>query len=329
MNKVDIIGEIERYREPVLRACAGAYLHNLGKVCREFNLEHQEMLEKDDRKQHYFYQHIVGLLKADAKKSGINLYKDFFLLDKSTRHFDSENDITEKVFAKIKNILAGKVFNRDDNLFYPFNDCEYRWGDFIEYLGQGEDDGRLYFNRDVKKDFHQHLGIIKRTGTGNPYNIELIRGSSSLLTHLLNLCHRGASGGEKDVFYCRGQSKNSPAYMATPFGYESKNAGVKYREYDAARENVERIIKEHLGVDSSSFSLGKFIADLKPAFHGVMADSRRPFNNISVYDIGHSGMALLKSALWTLKGKDFTHDRFWTDKAELLSWRLLRFSLDG
>lgn len=329
MSEPDILKVFNKYREVLFRVCAGAYLHNIGKVSAAFNLDHQNLLQKEDRKQYYFYQHIAGLLKEDSIRTGINLHQDYFINNESIKHFNSKNDLTEKVFEKIKDILTREIVDSNNMLFYPFNDCEYRWGDFIEYLGQGIDNARLYFNKDAK-NFKQHLKKIEETNTGHPYYINLIRStSSSLLTHLMSLCHRGASGGEKDNFYFCKQNKDICAYMATPFGFEIENADIDYCEYVTYRKDAEEKIKQHLGANSYALKLNTFINSLKPTFQEAMADSQRPFNNISVYDIGHSGMALLKSAIWTFKGKKLTHDSFWTDEEKLVPWRLLRFSLNG
>ncbi len=324
---MDVLKEIEQYKKAVLLACAGAYLHNLGKVSKEFNLDHQKLLKENDQKQYYYYQHIVGLLKVDAIKAEINLNKEYSIDKKSIKHFGSLNDVTENVFKEIKNILSNTIFN-NNKLFSPFDDCEYRWGDFIEYLGQGTDDARLYFNKNAKNN-KQHREIMEKTSTGYPYYIELIRENSSLLTHLMNRCHDGASGGEKDNFYHCKQNKDVPVYQATPFGFESENADKDYNQYDTYRKEAEKAIKRHLSLDNNTFSLDKFISELKPTFQKALTDSQRPFNNISVHDIGHSGMAFFKSAIWTLKGKEFTHDSFWKDEGKHLRWRLLRFSLDG
>ncbi|NLV20415.1 MAG: hypothetical protein GXY49_00245 [Syntrophomonadaceae bacterium] len=326
-NSEDFLNIVRNYREAVIRASAGAYLHNLGKVSKEFNLDHQGLLfNKDKQKQYYFYQHIIGLLKADTAENTIDINQEFFITDNSKKHFASGNDTTEDVFSSETRVALARSINA---LFKPFNDCKYRWGDFIEYLGQGPDDARLYFNKDAK-NFRRHDEIIGEKGTGHPYYISLIRQPSSLLAHLMSICHRGASGGEKDVFYLQKQNKVVDSNIATPFGFETRNADKEYSEYDDLREKAEDVIKKYLSKDEQKdFSLIGFIEDLKPVFQQAMADSQRPFNNISVHDIGHSGMALLKSAIWTLRDKNLTHDSFWTDEGNWLRWRLLRFSLDG
>lgn len=331
MSQTDILEEIKKYKDAVLAACAGAYLHNLGKVSSEFNLDHQKLLKEKERKKYYFYQHIASLLKIDSEKAGLSINDDYFIAKKSINYFNTEDDLTEKVFERIRDILGKGIVAGGNKLFSPFDDCDYRWGDFMEYLGQGADDARLYFNKDVKK-YKDHENRIKITGTGSSYYIECLRGTSSLLTHLMNRCHHGASGGEKDKFHFLKQKNNLPAFMATPFGFEIKNADENYSEYNDLRKNAEASIKDNLDSDklkSDGLKLNNFINSLKPIFQEAMADSQRPFNNISVHDIGHSGMALLKAALWTLKGKELTHDSFWTDEGKWLRWRLLCFSLDG
>ncbi len=335
MGETDFSKEIEQYKRAILKACAGAYLHNLGKVSQKFN---KHMADPNDPRHLFDYQHFIGLLLNDLNKmeKEIELYYRATKKGKTKRkklipeNFAERVNQDAEVFKDLVEIIKQNLPLLPD----PFNDCCYRMGDFIEYLGQGSRWARLYFRKDAdKQEQHREIlaGIAKAAAdpADHIYYIEQIRGTSSLLTHLMNRCHHGASGGEKDAFYICDQDKNNCAFMATPFGFEIKNADKDFSEYDTHRKNAEEKIKQHLSSDNDSFKLNAFINALKPTFQESMADSQRPFNNISVYDIGHSGMALLKSAIWSLRDKKLTHDSFWTDEEDWLRWRLLRFSLDG
>lgn len=330
-NSEDFLNIVRNYREAVIRASAGGYLHNLGKVSQEFN---QQMTNTDQ--DIFSYQHFIGLLLEDINNVDKNLLK----YKEGDRHknvipigFENKVNENKNVFQNLQGIFKQTL----SPLPFPFNDCEYRLGDFIEFLGQGNRWARLYFRKDANRNEDHHLILNNINNPDNPadpanhpYYIELIRGTTSLLTHLMNICHRGASGGEKDVFYVHNQRKGACAFIATPFGFETYNADERYGEYIELCEKAEEVIKKHLNADEQKvFSLNKFVMALKPTFQRSMADSERPFNNISVHDIGHSGMALLKSAIWTLRDKNLTHDSFWTDEGNWLRWRLLRFSLDG
>ncbi len=324
--KTKFLKEIEDYKKAILMASAGAYLHNLGKVSKAFQKE-----MADGGNVVFSYQHFISLLLDDLNNRGSD---------------DSYRNLTQNGFERRVNRDRQNepVFNEESQqvlrqkllpLPKPFDDCEYRIGDFIEYLGLGNRWARLYFRKDANRN-EDHCLILNNIKDNSadpadhPYYIELIRGTTSLLTHLMNRCHHGASGGEKDVFYYQEQGKDTKLYIGTPFGFEAENADEKYSRYRELREKAEKAIKEHLSKSGNkAFSLNSFIEDLKPIFQQAMADSRRPFNNISVYDIGHSGMALFKSGIWTLRNKDLKHDCFWTNEGEWLRWRLLRFSLDG
>jgi hypothetical protein len=326
LGEPDILKEIKRYKHAVLAACAGAYLHNLGKVSREFNLQQSSKLKG------YFYQQIAGILRKRVEKNPDLLE---YIQENIRKTFNTKNDHTTSVFQEDTRKILQKEF---PILMPPFDDRSYCPGDLIEFLGQGTPDlekkgwrynwARIYYTIGAN-NADEVIKTIKAPGKHKYYIEEIVNGSS-LLTHLMNRCHHGASGGEKNEFYFLEQEKDIPVFMATPFGFEVENAGKDYKEYDEYREKTEQIIAQHLGANSDALKLGDFINSLKPVFRLAMADSRRPHNNISVHDMGHSGMALLKSALWTLKGKALTHDSFWMGEGEWLSWwRLLSFSLDG
>lgn len=308
---------VDEYRQPVLLASSGAFLHNLGKVSSEFNLHQLQVLgltENEPRKikKFYFYQQIIGLLREDAVNSGFPLHKI------GPANFGKEHDVSEQVFAQeTKSILAGSL----GSLMKPFNDQDYRLGDFIEYLGQGSSSwGKIYRTGTQEEDTIKVLLL----DPSKKLNIESIRGRSSLLTHVMNRCHDRASGGEKNDFYWREQIKSKSeivAFESTPFGFEKVNATNVFDEYNKYRKTSEAILQawQPEGLLKSD--------RLNEVFRKVLADSRRPFNNVSVYDIGHSGMAFLKSIIWTLAESSLSHKDLWQE--ELLRWRILGFRLDG
>ncbi|MGB9791803.1 MAG: CRISPR-associated protein Csx11 [Thermacetogeniaceae bacterium] len=295
--------EVLEHRQAVLLASAGALLHNLGKVNSRF--VGSKVPPKWAPK--YEYQHICGFFVIDV--DNIGCYND--LTEDKKKKKDQKNlyDVL-KTCPENKDILSsqtiGVLSKAIGQLPEPFSerkdknsrDLPYRIGDLLEYLGQGE---HLY-----------------------PSNIKKIF-ESSLLTHLMNRCHHGASGGEKQDIYELQQVL--PLYLATPFGYEQPAPDMA--EYDKIKGEVEKVILKFLS-DESEFSLLGFMAELEPLLRRIPADTRRGVNDVTVWDIGHSGMAFLKSGIWSLAGKDITHNDLANGQsANHPRWRLWRVGLNG
>ncbi|ACX51947.1 hypothetical protein Adeg_0805 [Ammonifex degensii KC4] len=310
MSTVD---DVLRYRRGVLLASAGALLHNLGKVSSRFvGTKVEPKWSKG-----YRYQHICGFFLEDVDNIGCHgglsdwqkeLYYD---LTQRPENKDAISDETRKALACNIGELPVPFHQRLD---INGRSRPYRVGDLIEYLGQGEG----LYPQDITKIF-----------------------KSSLLTHLMNRCHHGASGGEKQGIYELQQ--NLPLYLATPLGYERPAPDLT--EYDEIKDKVEEVVRKHLS-DPGKFSLHAFMAGLEPLFRRIPADTRRGVNDVTVWDIGHSGMAFLKAGIWScvkqngLKrqrlGQELKHDDF--DEGTLSNyrpqdyhprWRLWRVGLNG
>ncbi|HHV58159.1 MAG TPA: hypothetical protein GXX50_10435, partial [Firmicutes bacterium] len=162
-----IMQDLAQYREDVLLASAGALLHNLGKVSSVFV---QSMLNRGSLC--YFFQQVVGLIREVDCPS-----LDCSGLPKE-KGFGGPDDCTLTVLQPdTRHKLAQPLIQ----LPPPLNDRTYRLGDLLEYLGVGHDWQFLY-----EADQNGRFGI------------EQLRGSTSYLTHLMNACHGGVSGSEKD-----------------------------------------------------------------------------------------------------------------------------------
>jgi len=298
------------YRQGILLASAGALLHNLGKVSSRF-----VEMQCDQLCGSYFYQHIPGLFLDDCYAKGTTA--DTFLGKykfKPNRTNDEKNlgksdDVTDKVLHdETKMLLKGTNISSLPN---PFDDRTYRIGDLIEYLSQGEP-------------------FYAKTNGGSNYLIEKLFSSSSLLTHLMNRCHHGASGGDKQDIYTLKQ-KFLPLYMATPLGYERPAPDLKL--YDEIKEKVEKIIQEYLDSNNlkDPFPLGELARKLEEYLCRTLGDTQRGINDVTVWDIGHSGMAFLKAGIWSCaSNKTLTHDDLvggWSTNHP--RWRLWRVGLNG
>ncbi|RDV81262.1 hypothetical protein [Ammonifex thiophilus] len=289
------VEDVLKYRQAVLLASAGALLHNLGKVSSRF-VEMQLGILRE-RGEKYYFQNIAGLLLEDAtgQASSISFISE-------AKNFGGSSDVTSLVLAqrtkKALRLPLGGLPKPFDDRLSPV----YRIGDLIEYLGLNP--FQLY--------------------KGRPCPIQQLF-PSSLLTHLMYRCHHGASGGEKDKIYRLQQVL--PLYLATPLGFERPAPDLK--EYDWIKDEVEKIIQEHLS-EPGKFSLLKFMKALKPLLCRIPADTQRGVNDVTVWDIGHSGMAFLKAGIWSCVGKNLTHDDLadWQGQGHP-RWRLWRVGLNG
>lgn len=304
------LSEVSTYRQGVLLACAGAILHNLGKVSSEF-VEMQLGILRQKGK-YYFYQNIVGLIhKRVASK--ISFLPEGFGCGGA--------DITPGVFSQPTKDAVLKPIGK---LPPPFDDRSYCLGDLIEFLGV--DSFRQLYQKCEKcrkcKDNNKCASCNNRK---HKYNIQKLLSSSSLLTHLMNRCHHGASGGEKQDIYELQQEL--PLYIATPFGFERLAPEVPLG-YDSVKEQVEKVVQKHLATPED-FSLHKFMSELETPLRRVPGDTRRAVNDVTVWDVGHSGMAFLKAGIWSAEDS-LEHDHLAESKNKKYpSWRLWQVGING
>jgi len=297
----DLLADLDTYREDVLLASAAALLHNLGKCADVFVLDELKMLSG-----RYFFQQIAGLIRLHDAKAGSPL-----LVDK-IKDFGGPNDKTLDVFRpKTRDILARQIIN----LPPPWNDRSYRAGDLIEYLGVKPWD--FLYNKEA-----------------NSYAIEQLTGFPSYLSNLMNLCHHGASGSEKQDIYYQQQKNASDGtgfwvFLATPFGYEKVDCTDQ--SYKAAKDALENSIEKFFSGGKASFSLKEFARELQPNLQQVLGDTRRPLNDMTVWDIGHSGMAFLKAGIWSIHQQgSISHDMLnHFNNSSKRYWRVLSYRLDG
>ncbi len=156
--------------------------------------------------------------------------------------------------------------------------------------------------------------------------------SGSRLTHLMNRAHHGASGGEKEKFdpVRIGPTSIDSIYKSTPFGWEPSR--LYLNDVDDAKANIERIINKHLDLDKNSLDFEAFSQELHPYLEKNIADSNRPINDITVWDIGRSGMAffLTQAVEKIVNNKSIDHNELGkSGENNSLFWRVLSFRLDG
>lgn len=153
----------------------------------------------------------------------------------------------------------------------------------------------------------------------------------SRLTHLMNRAHHGASGGEKDKFnsVLKKQTDIENIFKSTPFGWELR---FNLKDVDLDKANIEIIIQKHLNFKEKSLDFEAFSQELLPCLEKNMADSNRPINDITVGDIGRSGMAFFLTQVIEKIVTDKSIDQIELSKLgkdNSLFWRVLSFRLDG
>jgi hypothetical protein len=244
----------------------------------------------------YLYQHILGLIAPHVSKL--------------PAHWQGDPDARKLTAPAVLDSATLTALKTTFMLPYPFDDrTDYMIGDLIEYLGQGEN----WYSEDNGK-----------------YGIEHIFPGGSRLTHLMNRAHRGASGGEKENIATTQYPDAADLYLSTPFGYET--AAPNINNIDDLLAKIEAKIQKHLASLENPLPLPKIVDDLHPLLSRAIADTQRPLNDVTVGDIGHTGMAFLLT-----QAVDWIHTKRNIDHAELaktetdntLYWRVLTIHTDG
>ncbi len=119
-------------------------------------------------------------------------------------------------------------------------------------------------------------------------------------------------------------------FKSTPFGWEPLRLDLK--DVDDAKAHIERIIKKHLNLEKKSLDFEKFSKELHPYLEKNIADSQRPINDITIWDMGDSGMAffLTQAIEKIVNNKSIDHMELGKlEENNSLFWRVLSFRLDG
>ncbi len=171
----------------------------------------------------------------------------------------------------------------------PFNDrTDYCLGDFIEYQNY---------------DFYRSANDPKR---------RLGRWTTtSWLTELLWASHE-ASAIDKKGGSAQGRQSTLPVHVATVFGHEYP---IDTGALKAGREKLLAAVQNGNRND--------YLTQARTLMVEAFAETRRPLNDITLWDVSSAVAAFFKAALakMLLEGK-------WTGKANL-KWRILRIALDG
>jgi len=142
-------------------------------------------------------------------------------------------------------------------------------------------------------------------------NEEIVDRSKPWLARVLKLCHNIAHTEKEDVFYHVIKQSALNTRSSSSFGYESRPLrGLSPRLY-------------HLPFDLITRNRSKFKEALEKAFRFPGADTRRPINEVTLWDWSSMVAALYKAALAKSVLKNGQED------PSQLQWKLLSVRLNG
>jgi len=286
------MSQLDRLTEQALRMAA------VGALLHNLGKIHTKFLDKyvNNVSNDYLYQHILGLVAPYVSQLPIDWQKEY-----AASRLAASNILDGKTVAALRSVSS---------LPSPLDDrANYAVGDLIEYLG-------------VQEEWYDN-----KTGK---YGIEHVFPGGSRLTHLMNRAHRGASGGEKEDIATAQQPDAADLYLSTPFGYET--AAPNIGNINNLLQKIEAVIQKHLTAPADPLPLADVIADLRPLLGQAIADTQRPLNDVTVGDIGHTGMAFLitQAVEWIVSGRTVDHAELaQTEKTNTLFWRVLTVHADS
>jgi len=283
-------------RAEILKAELAALVHNLGKLSKAF-LAYQRLKARKEAKSpplpedqpfvNYNYQAIAGVVADYITSPGASLSPaDWQRLESSAEAWLDQ--ATSRVLTEDFRRWLQQTIIR---LPTPLNDREYVPGDFIEF---------------------QACKWYEPKPTGP--RILLLRAKGSRATELLEAAHDAASGGEKEEALLPVNQTESPTHRATAFGYEVPSLPEKLEEERARFTEV--VQKDNR---NSTFAVAR------EALAIGLGDTRRPVNDVTLWDLSHSVAGLYKAAVARV-----VSDGLWTPSPHgQIKWRLLWISFDG
>ncbi|MGI9057473.1 MAG: CRISPR-associated protein Csx11 [Ktedonobacteraceae bacterium] len=153
---------------------------------------------------------------------------------------------------------------------------------------------------------------------GMPRNIDRERGKKWLV-RVLGYCHSAAHMEKEETYYLLKQTRKA-AHSSNPFGYESEPL-IKLEERLTSLP-FDTIIEQH----------ANFKQKVKEAFSYAVADTRRPINDVTLWNWGSITAALFKAALAgvLLENQDEQNsDKVSKKEPEQIQWDLLSIRFNG
>jgi hypothetical protein len=269
----------------LLLAEVAACLHNIGKLSEEFILYQAGLASYSS----FRYQYIVGIIADWWASNQTGLSVDSRNALQSAGPAGSEAQTQSLLTFAQKDWLRNTIIN----LPSPLNDRAYTLGDFIELQASNW--------------YETH----HRSGNPLPYGrrVDIVFPSGSIATSLLEESHHAASGVEKEDSDHSGEQNMLPFYSATVFGYEKK---IESHELSNKRNAIfDKLTKQHR------------IKTLRELMIASVGDTRRPINEVALWDISSAVAAFYKA----VAAKSILDKACPTRRN--FEWRVLRVAVDG
>ncbi len=285
MTALPTLEILERHCQDLLLAEVGALIHNIGKLSLAF----VKKQGGDASYQEFDHEPIIGVIRDYANQTGLSLEgPEKKALRRLVNHanYPLVSALLEPAFKQwAKNVNIA--------LPAPLNDRGYVLADFIDLQSQ-----RLY-----------------------PDVIRNIFPAGSRLTHLEAFSHGESSGLEKQERLLDKRFKQKPddTFISSAFGLERKRDKIDLSGIDEQRNALLRNLQTLVKSGSNGWR-NKLLTELQALRKGL-GDTRRPANDVTLWDFNYSTACLLKPAVATvlLDG--------WREPADL-RWRLLRVNVD-
>jgi hypothetical protein len=133
----------------------------------------------------------------------------------------------------------------------------------------------------------------------------------SKATELLEFSHNAGSGVEKGGAGRDGSQTDLPVYRSTAFGYELE---LPVTEWQNGRERLLAAVLQNSITERNA---------LRPLLQKALGDTRRPINEVTLWDLSASVAAFYKAALAKV-----ILDQQWTKRNDF-RWRAMRLFIDG
>jgi len=233
------------------------------------------------------YQHVVGVLDDIVKTRRASLARD--VRQRFEQSLKDLNPALTSAFLPANGAFAQWLRRTEITLPHPFDDRNqypYHIADLIEFQ-----DRKWYED--------------------NSRRIRDLFGTTSRLTELLEASHH-VSALDKNLDGDGARQTTRQVFQASVFGHE--------RPIDTAALKPAR---NSLLVSIQQSGRNEYVEEARELMTLALAETRRPLNDITLWDVSLAVAAFFKAALakMLLEGK-------WTERKDL-RWRILRIALDG
>jgi hypothetical protein len=311
--------------DQLLLAELAVFFHNIGKCSEEF-IEHWSRESKDSPKiesEKFFEQYVTGSLlrlsNAVTDKSPSLKAKCNHANSVPTQKLISEND-KNKIFWDLIISLPSPFDDRPAKNKSEINWQEhYRFGFFVEF----------------------HKKFIDLPNDNNPnYNdhkMAEIMGSAYRALAVCHLSHHLASKEEKEPSFLpigynldHNRQTNQATYVDSAYGFPLGSIFVFNSQLNQSRETLIKKLCELSDKASLDAEYYQNIMQLsQDCFEKALGETRRPLNDIRLWDLSHSTASFFKSGLAGLIGAGRTkEDLAAADVYKTLQWSYLTISVD-